>query len=69
LDSTDDRLEFPLVYVKALLGMAEVLDAQGRQEEAASTYRRFLEHWGNAAGPLPGVVDARSRLELLERRP
>jgi tetratricopeptide (TPR) repeat protein len=69
LDSTDDRLEFPLVYVKALLGMAKILDALGRREEAASAYRRFLEHWGSAAGPLPGVVDARSRLELLERQP
>jgi tetratricopeptide (TPR) repeat protein len=69
LDSTDDRLDFPLVYVKALLGMAEVLEAQGRREEAASSYRRFLEHWGGATDPLPGVADARSRLELLEGQP
>ena len=66
LDSTDERLEFPLVFVKALLGIAEVLNAQGRREEAASFYRRFLEHWGSAEGPLPGVAEARSRLELLE---
>ena len=66
LDATDERLEFPLLYVKALLGMATLLDAQERGEEAASFYRRFLEHWENAAGPLPGVVEARSRLQQLE---
>ena len=63
VDATDERLEFPLVYVKALLGEAKVLDAQGRREEAASFYRRFLEHWGNTEGPLPGVAEARSGLQ------
>ncbi len=66
LDATDERLEFPLLYVKALLGMAKLLDAQEQGEEAASFYRRFLEHWENAVGPLPGVVEARSRLQQLE---
>ena len=66
LDATDERLEFPLLYVKALLGMAKLLDAQEQGEEAASFYRRFLEHWETAVGPLPGVVEARSRLQQLE---
>ena len=69
LHFTDHRLDAPLYYMKALLGMAEVLDSQERGEEAASLYRRFLEHWGNAAGPLPGVAAARKRLEQLEGPP
>jgi tetratricopeptide (TPR) repeat protein len=65
VESTDQRLDIPLYYVKALLGLAEVLDAQERSEEAVSYYQRFLEHWGNAADPLPGVADAERRLREL----
>jgi len=69
VDSTDERLEFPLIYLKALLGAAETLDAQSRGEEAASFYRRFITHWENAAEPLPGLEEARNRLSELEGQP
>jgi tetratricopeptide (TPR) repeat protein len=67
IDSTDARLEAPVYYVKALLGLAEVLDAEDRKEEASPYYRQFLEHWGNHTAPLlPGVAEAEKRLKELQ---
>jgi tetratricopeptide (TPR) repeat protein len=62
LDATDERLDIPLYYVKALLGLARTLDTQEKEEEAASTYQKFLAHWGDAPGDLPGVAEARERV-------
>jgi len=64
LQATDERLDIPLYYVKGLFGLAKVLEASGKKEAAASSYQRFLDHWGNA-GSLPGVAEARERLRLL----
>jgi tetratricopeptide (TPR) repeat protein len=65
LEATDERLDIPLYYVMALLGMAEVLDEEGRSEEASRNFQRFLDHWGDAPTSLPGVADAERRLEEL----
>jgi tetratricopeptide (TPR) repeat protein len=62
VDATDERLDIPLYYVKALLGLARALDAQGREDEAVSVYKRFLAHWGDATEQLPGVTEARRRV-------
>jgi tetratricopeptide (TPR) repeat protein len=62
VDATDERLDIPLYYVKALLGLARTLDAQEKEEEAIAAYRRFLEHWGDAPGELPGVAEAKQRV-------
>lgn len=46
--------------------MAHVLDALGRDEEAARHYARFVEAWESAdAEAQPQVVAAASRLQLL----
>lgn len=62
VDATDERLDIPLYYIKALLGLAKVLDAQGKNEEAVSVYEKFLSRWGDAPGPLPGVPEAKRRV-------
>lgn len=64
IDATDERLDIPLYYVKALFGLAQTLYTSGKKEEAASAFERFLQHWGDT-GSLPGVAEARERLRLL----
>ena len=66
IESTNQRLDVPVYYVKTLLELAKVLDALERSEEAASYYQKFLEHWGDTEGPLPGVTDAKRRLAELK---
>jgi tetratricopeptide (TPR) repeat protein len=61
-DATDERLDIPLYYIKALLGLAKALDAQGKEEEAISYYERFLSLWGDAPMQLPGVTEAKQRV-------
>lgn len=65
VSSTDARLDIPLYYVKALLGLARVLDARGESEEARLYYQRYLSHWGGRSDPLPGVSEAMARLSEL----
>jgi tetratricopeptide (TPR) repeat protein len=69
ITATDERLESPLVYIKALHGLARVLDASGQPAEALSFFEKFLAHWGEAPGPLPGTADARRRVEELRSPP
>jgi tetratricopeptide (TPR) repeat protein len=64
LNATDERLDIPLYYVKALRGLAKTLDALDKREEAAAAYERFLAHWGESSS-LPGVAEARERLQSL----
>ena len=66
VESTDQRLDIPVYYVKTLLELAKALDALERSEEAASYYQLFLDHWGKARGSLPGVTDAKKRLGELQ---
>ncbi len=66
VESTDQRLDVPVYYVKTLLELARVLDALERSEEAASYYQKFLALWGDAEGSLPGVTDAKKRLRELQ---
>lgn len=62
VEATDERLDIPLYYIKALLGLGQALDAQGKEEEAISFYEKFLSLWGDAPGQLPGVTDAKRRV-------
>jgi tetratricopeptide (TPR) repeat protein len=62
VEATDGRLDIPLYYIRALLGLGKALDAQGKQEAAVSVYEKFLSHWGDAPGQLPGVIEAKRRV-------
>ena len=56
-----------LVYLApGHLRQAQIFEARGEREKAATHYRRFVALWGNADTPLAGAVsDARSRLSRL----
>ncbi len=66
VESTDQRLDVPVYYVKTLLELANVLDALERSEEAASYYQKFLALWGDAEASFPGVTGAKKRLGELQ---
>ena len=67
VEATDERLDIPLYYIKALVGLGKALDAQGKDEEALPYYEKFLSLWGDAPGPLPGVNDAKGRVTGISR--
>lgn len=69
VESTDQRLDVPVYYVNTLFDLAKTLEALERSDEAASYYEKFLEHWGNAEGSLPGVIQAKKRLGELQPAP
>ncbi|MFQ5791227.1 MAG: tetratricopeptide repeat protein [Acidobacteriota bacterium] len=69
VQATDERLDVPLYYVKALHQLARVLEGRGERQEAAFYYQRFLDHWEGATRPPPGVAEARRRLERIRRSP
>ena len=62
---TDTRLDAPTIFVKAHYQLAELLESQGRREEAAELYRQFLSYWGEADVPL---VEVRRAHEALDRQ-
>jgi tetratricopeptide (TPR) repeat protein len=62
VEATDGRLDIPLYYIRALYGLGKALDAQGKQEAAVSVYEKFLSHWGDAPGQLPGVIEVKRRV-------
>jgi tetratricopeptide (TPR) repeat protein len=62
VEAADERLDIPLYYIKALLGLGKTLDAQGKAEEAVTYYEKFLSLWGNAPGQLPWVSEAKARV-------
>lgn len=67
-DITDRPLssnEFLAPGILAHYRLARVLEASGRREEAAVSYRRFLEFWGDGDAGIPQVEEARNRLRAL----
>jgi tetratricopeptide (TPR) repeat protein len=63
--STDERLDIPLYYPKALIGLARALVDQEKRDEALPYYEKFLVLWGEASESLPEVEDARSQFQEL----
>ncbi len=64
--SADERLDIPLYYPKALIGLARALDAQEKTEEALTYYEQFLALWSEASEPLPEIEGAKTRLRELK---
>ena len=50
------------LYVKAFYGLGRISEDEGKKEEAAAHYRKFLELWKGADPGLPEVEDTRKRL-------
>jgi tetratricopeptide (TPR) repeat protein len=53
------------LYAKAFYWLGQISEEQGRPEEAATHYRKFLELWKDADPDNPELSDARARLDLL----
>ncbi len=51
------------LYVKAFYRLGRISEDEGRKDEAAAHYRKFLELWKDADPGLPEVEDARRRLD------
>ena len=54
------------LYVRAFYGLGRISEDEGKTEEAAAHYRRFLGLWKDADPGLPEVEDARDRLAGLK---
>ena len=67
LHGTDERLDIPLYYIKALFGLGKALEAQGKEETAISFYEKFLSLWGDTPGQLPGVIEVKRRVASTTR--
>jgi len=62
LESGLERLNHPVLYVRALYTLGVLYAERGDQAKSREYLERFLEHWGNADWDLPEVRDARARL-------
>ena len=60
-----ERLDRPVLYVRALFRLGELHLEAGSESSAREYFGRFLEHWGKADWNLAEVVEAR---EYLARR-
>ena len=60
-----ERLDHPVLYVRALFRLGELHLEAGDEAAASGFFERFLEHWGNADWDLAEVMEAR---ELLARQ-
>jgi tetratricopeptide (TPR) repeat protein len=61
--------EEQIAWTRSAIGLGEIEERLGRYEEAAASYRRFLEQWARADPGLPDVIRVRARLAaLLSRR-
>ncbi len=54
------------LYVKAFYRLGRISEEEGRTDEAAAHYRKFLALWRDADAGLPEVEDARKRLAALK---
>jgi tetratricopeptide (TPR) repeat protein len=62
-ESSNRRLRYPLYHYR----LAKVYEDMGNREEAAEEYRTFLEYWKNADPDRPEYIDARRRLDALQK--
>ncbi len=58
LDSGFERVDHPVLYVRALFRLGELHLEAGEVELAREYFDRFLEHWGTADWVLSEVVEA-----------
>jgi serine/threonine protein kinase/tetratricopeptide (TPR) repeat protein len=62
---TIGRTHYGDLYVKAFYWLGRISEEQGKTDEAASHYRKFLELWKNADPDSPELADAKARLDSL----
>jgi tetratricopeptide (TPR) repeat protein len=62
---TIGRTHYGDLYVKAFYWLGQISEEQGKPDEAAAHYTRFLELWKDADPDNPELSDARARLDLL----
>jgi tetratricopeptide (TPR) repeat protein len=67
IDLRWDAYEGLVPWVTAHFRIGQVYEQLGKSEEAADSYRQFLELWGDADSELPQIQLARDRLEILDR--
>ena len=60
-----DAYEGLVPWVTTHFQIGQVYERLGKGEEAANSYQRFIDLWGNADTDLPQIVLARERLEVL----
>ena len=65
IDLRWDAYEGLVPWISAHARIGQVYERLGKSNEAADSYRRFLELWGNADADLPQIELARERLEAL----
>lgn len=63
---TNGRVFFPEIYVQAFYELGKVFQEMGRTDEAIEYYEKFLSMWGKGDPGLPGVEDARKKLDELK---
>ena len=54
------------LYVKAFYGLGRISEDEGKTDEAAAHFRKFLDLWKDADPGLPKVEDARKRMTGLK---
>jgi hypothetical protein len=48
--------------------LAQLMEQNGKRDEAKDQYRAFLKKWSRADRDLPELADAKERLATLEQR-
>jgi tetratricopeptide (TPR) repeat protein len=62
---TIGRTHYGDLYAKAFYWLGQISEKQGKFDEAATHYRKFLELWKDADPDNPELVDARACLNFL----
>ena len=65
IDLRWDAYEGLAPWITAHFRIGQVYEQLGKSNEAAESYRRFLELWGDADADLPQIALAREQLEIL----
>jgi serine/threonine protein kinase/Tfp pilus assembly protein PilF len=63
---TIGRTHYGDLYAKAFYWLGQISEKQGKKDEAAIHYRKFLEIWKDADPDNSELSDARARLEFIE---
>ena len=62
---TIGRTHYGDLYAKAFYWLGQISEKQGKVDEAATHYRKFLELWKDADPDISELSEARRRLDLL----
>ncbi len=65
VESTTERVAWPIPYVRSLYFLARIHDRRGETERAVLHYRRFVELWGDGELDRNRVVEAKGRMIAL----